>query len=451
MRTAHPSRGAACASVKATLCPHPTTGPRRPKPPAATRTRTRRLAPALPCSTPGPTPGRHTASFTFSTTISTMNNVGLNICGCVKGAHGIAEAMRGFIRGTAAAQIPYVINNLEFDEEPHGTIWRLGEFTRDNPHPINLLYFNPELMKRYFPEAYGEKYLQHRYNIAYWYWETNQLKKSWLRHRPQLDEVWAGSEFCRNVFEDQMQLPSVTIPPVVEPAVSEVAEPPIPIPRDTMVFMACYDYRSCAERKNPRGTIEAFRRAFPRQNDVMLILKARSGNLTRTLRRQHRKVKRMIRGILPPWTRDRRIVLEEQFLSPGQMNGLMARCDCLISLHRCEGFGLHMAEAMYQEKPVIATGYSGNMDFMNADNSYLVGHRLVPIQQRDVPYPRGSVWAEPDLDHAAELMRRVYTHRQEAAEKGAEAARTIRRNHSVQAAGNALTKHVYAVSQRRAA
>ena len=103
----------------------------------------------------------------------------------------------------------------------------------------------------------------------------------------------------------------------------------------------------------------------------------------------------------------------------------MVACDCYISLHRAEGFGLTMAEAMAMEKPVIATGYSGNMDFMTAENSFLVNHKLVPIAKDHGPYKRGFIWAEPDLEHAAELMRHVYEHREPARKVGMLARRDI--------------------------
>ncbi len=116
----------------------------------------------------------------------------------------------------------------------------------------------------------------------------------------------------------------------------------------------------------------------------------------------------------------------------------VAACDCYVSLHRAEGFGLTMAEAMYLDRPVIATGYSGNLDFMTADNSYLVDHTLVDIGQGSDPYPADGQWAEPDVEHAARLMREVFEHPEQAAERGRAGGRDIRRTHSAQAAGEIL-------------
>ncbi len=127
------------------------------------------------------------------------------------------------------------------------------------------------------------------------------------------------------------------------------------------------------------------------------------------------------------------------------MWGLFRRCDCLVSLHRSEGFGLHMAEAMYLGIPVIGTGYSGNLDFMREDNSYLVGHELRRVPRGTGPYPPGSYWAEPDTGHAAELLKRVYSHREEAREKALRGAAFIRRQHSPERAGQVLRERLAAI------
>src|SRR5213076_1122404 len=103
----------------------------------------------------------------------------------------------------------------------------------------------------------------------------------------------------------------------------------------------------------------------------------------------------------------------DRSLSRGELDGLMAACDCYVSLHRSEGFGLTMAEAMYVGKPVIATGYSGNLDFMTPHNSYLVDYEVVAVGEGAAPYPAHAEWAEPSVEHAACLMRHVFEHREE--------------------------------------
>ncbi|HEX8049994.1 MAG TPA: methyltransferase domain-containing protein, partial [Solirubrobacterales bacterium] len=136
------------------------------------------------------------------------------------------------------------------------------------------------------------------------------------------------------------------------------------------------------------------------------------------------------------------IHLVEEMIPVEQKNAMMASCDCYVSLHRSEGLGLTMAEAMYFGRPVIATGYSGNLDFMTEENSYLVPYELTAIGPDANPYPADKEWAEPDVERAAALMREVYENPEEAAARGRRAAADIRRNHSPQAAAEAIKARI---------
>jgi glycosyltransferase involved in cell wall biosynthesis len=139
----------------------------------------------------------------------------------------------------------------------------------------------------------------------------------------------------------------------------------------------------------------------------------------------------------------------EGYLSPGEKNALIASCDCYVSLHRAEGFGLTLAEAMYFGRPVIATGYSGNLDFMDPDVSYLVEYDLTPIGSGSDPYPANGVWAEPDLDHAGRLMRKAVEHPEKARAIGERAAKAIRRTHSHAAAGATMRQRLEEIAAAR--
>ena len=135
-----------------------------------------------------------------------------------------------------------------------------------------------------------------------------------------------------------------------------------------------------------------------------------------------------------------------RYVSAPEKDALLAACDCYVSLHRSEGFGLTPAEAMYFGRPVIATGYGGVLEFMTAENSYLVGHATTTVGPDAHPYPPDGVWAEPDLDEAARLMRHVFEHPEEARERGARAAVDIRRTNSPQAAGAAMAERLRAAA-----
>jgi hypothetical protein len=177
-----------------------------------------------------------------------------------------------------------------------------------------------------------------------------------------------------------------------------------------------FDMLSVFERKNPLGLIEAYRRAFgPDFQDTTLVLKVTRLDQEPRYRKQLEQAVASVSGILI-----------DRHMGRQELDGLFNVCDVYVSLHRSEGFGMTMAEAMYLGKPVIATAYSGNMDFMNVGNSYLVDYQLVDLERNCGPYQRGARWAEPDLDDAAAQMQRVFADREEALGKGTRAAADIR-------------------------
>jgi len=184
---------------------------------------------------------------------------------------------------------------------------------------------------------------------------------------------------------------SVTIPSV------EPDRRALELGDDEVVFLSMCDVLSVPERKNPFGAATAFRHAFPGNERVRLLLKI--SNLEHQPDLQSR--------ILQLAAGDRRIRLVEGYLSRAELWKLIASIDCYVSLHRSEGFGLGMAEAMACGVPVIATGWSGNVDFTRPDNSLLVDYDLVALERDLGPYRRGQTWAEPDLDCAADHMRRI--------------------------------------------
>ena len=137
----------------------------------------------------------------------------------------------------------------------------------------------------------------------------------------------------------------------------------------------------------------------------------------------------------------------DRYVSPEDKDAMVASCDCYVSLHRAEGFGLPLAEAMFLGKPTIATAYSGNLEFQNEENSYLVGFRLVPIGGDGTQYPANGVWAEPDVEQAAALMRRVFHDQAASRAVGARAAADIRRTHSLQAAGVSMERRLERIAR----
>ncbi|MGH9389394.1 MAG: glycosyltransferase family 4 protein, partial [Vicinamibacteria bacterium] len=223
--------------------------------------------------------------------------------------------------------------------------------------------------------------------------------------------VWVASSFCLESISSSSPIPVVKIPPGFDFRVpGRRTRESFGIERDDLVFLYVFDGASSFHRKNPGGIVSAFRRAFPRPGRERLILK--------TVNAPQSKLEALVR-----LARGSRVEIVADYMNREELLDLLAAADCYVSLHRSEGFGLTILESMAFGKPVIATDYSGNEDFLHRGNGFPVGYRLVPIRRSVGAYAKGNVWAEPDLDQAAGFMRRV-SEEPEEAQRVAEAART---------------------------
>ncbi len=247
--------------------------------------------------------------------------------------------------------------------------------------------------------------------IAIWYWEQEVVPPELVELMRWPDEVWAPTRFIAETFRKYVAVPVVSMLPGVElPEFTPRPREYFGLAADRFVFLFTFDMFSTTGRKNPYGLIDAFRRAFRPSEPVDLIIKVSRGS---KLPEEFEK--------LAAHCAAAGVQLRNEVLPRGDLLALMNACDCYVSLHRSEGLGLGMAETMLMGKPVIATGYSGNLDFMTPETSYLVRYERRASEVDHPPYPKGAVWAEPDLDHAAELMRFVFEHPAEAAATGARA------------------------------
>lgn len=280
------------------------------------------------------------------------------------------------------------------------------------------------------------------YTIAFWYWEASTLPAFASAQLSRVDEIWVPSVFVGDTFRRLCSKPVTVVPCVVDvPLPPTGARVDFGLPEDALLIFYSFDANSSDARKNPWGLIEAFSRAFDereRSGPVRLVMKVQ--NLAS--QRYGPALKEALAGV-------NGILIEEE-LRRDEMNGLLGSIDVYASLHRAEGFGLGMAEAMFLGKPVIATAYSGNLDFMNTANSCLIGYSLRAVDQADhrwVPeaagiYEPGLIWAEPKLDHAARWMRLLYERPHERSRIGAAAARTIRERHGPETVGAIMVERL---------
>jgi len=350
---------------------------------------------------------------------------GVNVYGFLSTTSGLGSHIRGAVKALEARSIPFTT----VDIPP----WDSKEVERRNvtaatPHRINLIQQNADMMGR-FLRAYGKDLLQGCYNIGYWAWELPSCRMDWWGAYRYVDEVWVASEFVRHSLQTMTTLPVTRIPLVVD-ALDEKAvygRDHFGFPGDVFVFGYVFDISSQLERKNPECLIEAFRRAFGYSKDVLLFLK--SSNTSH----DSAAAARLARLADAP-----NIRMYDEIMAEEEIASLHKCLDCFVSPHRSEGFGLNLAEAMYFGKPVIATGYSSNIDFMREENSYLIDYRLRPISKSMGPYLKGFVWADPSVEHLEMLLRRVYENVSEREEKGRKAAAEIRNHYSAVAVGRMM-------------
>lgn len=364
----------------------------------------------------------------------------VNLAGYFNAELGLGEAARLLAATLDAGDVSF--NTVGYDDtsnrQEHPFEQRAA--AADAATDTNIICINPDQLPR-FATRMGPEFANGRYSIGVWFWEVDEFPETSLGAFHYVDEVWVASEFMRRALAQIAPKPVFKFHlPIVKPEVDEsLTRADLRLP-DRFIFLFSFDFLSVLERKNPLGLIAAFQRAFRPGEGPMLVLKTINGD-QRVLEME--KLKFAARSHPD-------IVLMDGYLAPLQKNTLTALCDCYISLHRSEGFGLTMAEAMALAKPVIATGYSGNLDFMNEHNSYLCRYSERPVGPGCDPYPASAYWAEPDPQHAATLMRHVYADRVEAMARGRTAAAELQESHSPQRAARSLMARLATIRRRRA-
>jgi len=350
---------------------------------------------------------------------------GVLLVGYFRAELGVGQGARLLAEAFDAAGIPYatLVNTSTTSRQDHTFDDRHNEGARD--FDVNVVSINADQLP-IFAGQVGPGFFAGRYTIGQWAWELEVFPEEFSGAFDLVDEVWAVSEFTRAALASSTTKPVFAVPhPIVRPTVpSHVDRATLGLPQDRTIFLFCFDLLSVLERKNPLGLIEAYRRAFEPDDGATLVLKAINGD---------QRVPDLERLRLAVADRPD-ILLIDRYLGADELAALMDAADCYVSLHRSEGFGLTMAEAMSLGKPVIATGYSGNLDFMSADTAYLVGWTEGAVPANCVPYPEGATWAEPDLDEAARLMRQVHEHPDEAADVGRRALDAVAQHSTEQRA-----------------
>lgn len=336
---------------------------------------------------------------------------GVNLLGLFRYVSGLQQAGLGVADALSAVGVPQSFRDVPTRTNRDGR--RRAAFVGLEPHPVTILNAGLDMP---VPEAYRLAGLHPRpgvKRVAVWFWELEEVPAEWHDRGRDVDEVWAPTRFIADALRVLGKPVYPMLPAVRLPAFTPRPKAYFRLAPDRFTFLFVFDMNSRLPRKNPVALIRAFRQAFRPDEPVELAIKVSpQGEFYADWWRELRTA-----------ARDAGVRLIDRNLSRDELLALMNAADAYASLHRSEGFGLTMAEAMLLGKPTVATGYSGNLDFMTPDNSYLVDYTRTVIEDDTPPYPKGCVWAEPSVAHAAELLRRVFDHPEEARTKG-ERART---------------------------
>lgn len=325
---------------------------------------------------------------------------GINLIGNIRGDNGLGQSMRLVADILTEASVDFAIHN--FYVPPGGSMTNHtydDKITENFPYNMNLIHVNASE----FTIAYlqlGKGLWDGRYNIAYWLWELEDFPQEWLANIHLVDEIWTPAEFISNTLRKYTDKPVRTIPyPVTAPTEARYDRDYFGLPKDQFLFLMMFDSGSVMERKNPLGTIEAFKRAFGRENKkVGIVIKINEIE-------QREEDIRYIHSVLDGYDN---IYIICKTLSKTEVNSLTKCVDVFVSLHRAEGFGLVLAEAMLVGTPAIATNWSANTEFMNSDVACMVDYKMIELEKDLPPFQKGYRWADADINQAAFYMKKLY-------------------------------------------
>ena len=359
---------------------------------------------------------------------------GVNVCGYLSAESGMGEAGRVLVRALERAGVPCAAGNLELGVASRTTNRTFQRFATVWEHDVNVFVVNADQVPHVASHLGAEKW-RRRYNVGFWFWELQEFPRKYYSSFDYFHEVWAASSFAASALAAVSPVPVRRVPLAVDfpqPTRAEVAALRARLGLDPpqgagghdrpFTFLFVFDYLSQAGRKNPYGLVEAFRRAFGPAEPVELVLKTINREL---FPEDAARLERAAAGL--------RVRFLDDYLSKHEVHTLMAATDAYVSLHRSEGFGLTLAEAMALGKPLIATDYGGSADFTTPSGTFPVPYRLVEVGEADGPYPAGALWADPDLDAAAASMRRVVADPEAASRVAAVGQREIRERFSLDA------------------
>ncbi|MEM7007169.1 MAG: glycosyltransferase family 4 protein, partial [Pseudomonadota bacterium] len=318
----------------------------------------------------------------------------VNVAGYLSQTHGLAASANRCI--ATLKRLGVDVRTFDLSDAQPDVSGSTSKHEKYVPGPWIIHVNAPEFMLAH--ATIGKDLLSRSFVAGYWAWELPEAEPAWKDKTKFLSELWVPSHYTAKAFEDCQDLPVRVVPHIFEtqrgvtPAAIRQA---LALGSDEFIAVALCDLRSSAARKNPQGAICAFKQAFGSDTSAKLILKIQNGDWALKIMAE-----------LQALADGSNIVLIDEKWPGDRVVDLIAAADVLISLHRAEGFGVTMAEAMALETPVIATGWSGNTDFMTDDTAILIPSRQIPVRDPQGVYS-GQYWAEPDIGAASSALTKL--------------------------------------------
>lgn len=329
---------------------------------------------------------------------------GINSIGFFYDNIGLSHAGRYVTRTLRRQNIPFITKNFQRVDCKKTSSEFDSTMQNELKYAVNLFNFNSSNVIDYykiFPED-----LKDRFNIIYGYWEYDKFPKHMLISANYANEIWCPSNFILEILSKYYSIPCVKMPVAIEfnqNNLNPYNREYFGLPSSCFLYIFTFDVGSeiRSGRKNPLAVIKAFQKAFPiRSSNVGLVMKiTQRPEFIGTPKHDN------LIDEIKTLSKQMNLFTISDTLDDNQMKGLINCCDVYVSLHRCEGLGLGMMEAMKLGKPVIATNYSGNTEFMRNDNSCPVDYNLIPSGIEDY------LWADPDINQAAYYMQKLFTNK----------------------------------------
>lgn len=324
----------------------------------------------------------------------------IEVIGFFNSISGIGESARLCAQQLAADGYRVKCTSVEkFFRKPQEIEWNWQDDVSDAQVNCRIYHLNPPMLPPVILQM-GLTNFKKTYNIGYWAWELEAIPEEWIKAIRYMNAIFTPSRFTTNVISKYAKYPVITAThPVTRGDTTPGMRARLNIPEHAFLISNIFSFGSAMERKNPMGLISAFIQTFSGIEDAHLVLKANAGANTP----EKQELLQTIAG-------HSNIHLVDQHWSRADVLGLIESSDLYASLHRSEGFGLTIAEAMLLDTPALVTAWSGNVDFCNEENSFLVNYKPIKVNSSHPEFSEfeNATWADADTQQTAKLLADIY-------------------------------------------